>query len=207
MRDLYLLGGGGHALVVAEVALASSVNYRLAGYVDPSKNPETARALGITRLDDDLALTEYATALAVLAFGGVGSAGKRRRAVERVSSLIAGWGTLIHPNAVVSPSATIGVGTVVMAGAIIQTGARIGAHCVINSGAIVEHEVQVGDYVEVSPSAAIGGGTKIGTDAYVGMGATVRDHVTIGANAIVAMGAVVVGDIAPGLVVRGVPAR
>jgi len=41
--------------------------------------------------------------------------------------------TLIHKDAIVSPSAKIGEGSVIMAGAVIQAEAIIGKHCILNT--------------------------------------------------------------------------
>jgi acetyltransferase-like isoleucine patch superfamily enzyme len=48
---------------------------------------------------------------------------------------------------------------------------------------------------------------KIGADAYVGAGATLLAGATIGEGALVAAGALVRGDVPPGTLVAGVPAR
>lgn len=47
----------------------------------------------------------------------------------------------------------------------------------------------------------------IGRNVWVGAGATILQGITIGDDAVVAAGAVVTGDVAPALLVAGVPAR
>jgi phosphonate metabolism protein (transferase hexapeptide repeat family) len=47
----------------------------------------------------------------------------------------------------------------------------------------------------------------LGPDCWIGHGAVIRPEVTIGAGAVVAAGAVVTRDVAPYLIVAGVPAR
>lgn len=205
MRGIVLIGGGEHARVVGEAVLAGRVP--LLGFVDPSECRETEQRLDTRRLGDDGALDELPGALAVLAFGGVGDVAARVAAVERLRAAVAGWAVVIHPSAVVSPTARVGEGSVVMAGAVIQSGARIGAHCVVNTGAIVDHDTTIGDQAQIAPGAVLGGGVTIGAGAYVGLGARVRDHVRIGAGAVVGMGAVVVRDVESNQCVMGVPAR
>jgi acetyltransferase EpsM len=203
---LVLVGGGEHARVVAEAARAAAAPFELLGFVDPEPCDETSARLGLQRLGDDRALAACGDALAVLGVGAMGAADVREGVVERVGSHVRGWATVVHGHAWVSPTADVGPGAVVMAGAVIQTGARVGEHCVINSGAVVEHDVVVEDFAQVAPGATIGGGAHVGRGAFVGLGAAVRDHVRIGARAVVAMGAVVVGDVAAGTRVMGVPA-
>jgi len=206
-RPLVLVGGGDHARVVAEAVLSRPDLYDLVGFVDPQPCDETVRRLGLARLGGDDALASVPAARAILGVGAVGGPGGRPAIVARLSGMVAAWEAVVHARASVSSTAAVGEGTVVMAGAVVNTGARIGNHCVINTGAVIEHDVVIGDHTLVGPAVAIGGGTRIGARTYVGLGARVRDHVTIGAGCLVAMGAVVVGDVAEGVAVRGVPAR
>jgi len=64
---------------------------------------------------------------------------------------------VIHPSAIVAPTASIGVGTVVMPGAIINAAVRIGIDCIVNTGAVIEHDCVIGDHSHVSPRAALSG--------------------------------------------------
>lgn len=204
---LILLGGGDHARVVAEAARSGATPYRLLGFVAPEPNAETTARLGLPWLGGDEALGNHPEALAVLAFGMVGSHRRRAGLAARVGPRVAGWATVVHAAAWVSPTARVGPGAVVMAGAVVQTGARIGAHCVVNSGAVVEHDVVLEAHVQVAPGVVLGGGAVVGEGAYLGLGARVRDHVTVGAGAVVGMGAVVVGNVEQEARVMGVPAR
>lgn len=103
----------------------------------------------------------------------------------------------------------------------------IGAHCYINVGAFFE----LGDHVTLGDSIAVGhdvmflttshdfqhsdrrGGAFTHAPIYVGDGAwiaaraTILPGVTIGEGAIVAAGAVVTQDVAPHMLVGGVPAK
>ncbi len=210
---LVILGGGEHARVVAEAAVASGA-WRPVGYTAPE--PALGRPLlgaegeELPWLGTDAAHAEAAAALPllerpwlVLGFGGPHA--MRRAAVVAVGP--ARWATVVHPRAWVSPSAAVGRGAVVLAGAIVNTGADVGDHAIVNTHAVVEHDARIGALSHVAPGATIGGGTVIGEGTVIGLGAVVRDHVRIGDRAIVAMGAVVVGDVADGAEVRGVPAR
>jgi acetyltransferase EpsM len=205
MSGIVLIGGGEHARVVGEAVLAGPAP--LLGFVDPRECEETGRRLDTRRLGDDDALGGIPDVLAILAFGGVGDVAARVSTVERLTVRVSGWAVVIHPSAVVSPSARIGEGSVIMAGAVVQSGARIGAHCVINTGALIDHDATLGDHVQIAPGAVLGGGVSIGAGAYVGLGARVRDHLKIGSGAVVGMGAVVVRDVESNQRVMGVPAR
>lgn len=98
----------------------------------------------------------------------IGDNASRKREAE--SLMEARFATLIHPGAIVSPSATIGNGTVIMAGAIVQAQARIGRHVIVNTGATVDHHAIIGDFAHIAPGAHLCGGVEIGEGALVGCG-------------------------------------
>jgi sugar O-acyltransferase (sialic acid O-acetyltransferase NeuD family) len=205
--DLIVIGGSEHARVVIEAALADRRGWHVVGFVDPNACGETVARLGVPRLGDDTALRDYPGASAILGFGSMPRSTSRRSALEHLAALVSEWAVVVHGDAWVSATASLGEGTAVMAGAVVQTGARIGAHVIVNSRAVVEHDVAIGDHAQVAPGAVIGGGTTIGPGAYIGLGASVRDHLTIGDGAIVGMGSTVVKDVLPHTVVMGGRAR
>jgi acetyltransferase EpsM len=132
---------------------------------------------------------------------------QRRELVARLAE--AGWrpGSLVHPQAHVAPSASVGAGALVGPGVVVGAHSAIGECVTLGRGALVGHHTRIEAFATVGPGANVAGNTVVGEDAFVGMGALVRDHLTVGRAATVAMGAVVVGDVADGARVRGVPAR
>lgn len=187
--------------------MATPGELRLLGYVDPRADRLVESRLSLKRLGDDGWFGSRSDVDAILGVGAVGATPLRQTVVERLRLGDDRWPPIVHREAIVSVTATIGAGTVVMAGAIVQSGARIGRFVVINSSAVIEHDVVIEDYAQVGPAAAIGGGAQVGGGAYVALGARVRDHIVIGAAAVVGMGAVATRDVAAHTIVMGVPAR
>jgi acetyltransferase EpsM len=204
---IVIIGGGEHARVVLDAILAGADSSEVAGFVDPRPCLETAERFGVKRLGDEDALEKYRDLHAVLGFGALETRFRRLEAVRRLAPRVAGWASVIHKSAWISPTSVIAEGSVIMPGVMIQTGARIGAHCVVNTGAVVEHDVVLEDFVQVAPGVTLGGGARVGANAYIGMGATVRDHISVGPGAVIGMGSVVVRDVAQGAQVMGAPAR
>ena len=132
---------------------------------------------------------------------------ERRGYVEQVAGLGVEFATVVHPTAVVAPSARLGAGCIVSPGVVVGSHTEIGEHVILNRGVLVGHHTRVGSCVTLSPAANVAGCVRIGDGAYVGMGATVIDRRTVGPGALVAAGAVVVRDVPAEVRVQGVPAR
>jgi sugar O-acyltransferase (sialic acid O-acetyltransferase NeuD family) len=218
LPELVLIGGGGHALVVAE-ALALAHTASIVGFLDDNPaaplgailidRPQpfaTPHHLGALHDAHHLTGRSYIVAL--------GDAALRRTFITHLAAHHHAAGlapapalSVIHPHASVSPSALIGPGVFVGPKAVVHSRARIGAHAIVNSGAIVEHDCVVGENTHIAPGAVLGGGALIAHDTLVGLGSRVLPRVRIGHNCVVGAGAVVVDDVADAHTVVGIPAR
>src|SRR5471030_3021155 len=85
--------------------------------------------------------------------------------------------TLVHPTAYVSPLATLGPGVFVGANSAIGPGAKLAAHVFVNRGVTIGHDTRIAAFARVQPGANVGAG------------------------------AVVTADVAPHVLVVGVPAK
>ncbi|MCI3984673.1 acetyltransferase [Bacillus vallismortis] len=205
MRNVAIVGDGGHGKVIRELINARS-DTRLAAVLDDKFRmfeagkewytgpPEAASE--VRRLIPD-----------VLFLIAIGNNRIRKQQAERLGLKKEDFITLIHPSAIVSKSAVIGEGTVIMAGAIIQADARIGAHCIINTGAVAEHDNHISDFVHLSPRVTLSGAVAVQEGAHVGTGAAVIPQLTIGSWSIVGAGSAVIRSIPDGVTAAGAPAR
>ena len=190
---LILVGGGGHALVVSEAARSTGCLIR--GFLDDDRTATVAELPW---------LGETATSIpGTVRHCAIGDLKARRSILARMAC----EATVVHRDATVSPTASIGADVLIGARAVVQGRATIASHAIINTGAIVEHDCTVGENAHIAPGAVLGGDVHIGADTLIGLGARVRPPVPIGAGVTVGVGAVVVEDVPDGMTVVGVPAR
>lgn len=202
---------GGHAAVVLDALQAMDRQATFCGFVDKFKAVgDQICGYPVVGGDDDrdavckaVSPTHY-----FIGLGSVrGGAGNRKSLFEKAQSFDLESVEVIHPSAVVSPSAAIGTASVIMAGAIIQPRARIGVNVIVNTRASVDHDCVIGDHSHIAPGATLSGNVTVGEDTLIGVGASVMQGVKIGNGVTVGAGAVVVRDIPDGSTVYGVPAR
>lgn len=204
-----LIGGGGHASVLLD-CLRCAGGVEVLGLLVPERERWGGQLQGVLVLGgDDLlpSLGQRGVTHFVVAKGGVGDNDPRRSLFERAMSAGLVPLTVRHPTSIVSSEATVGPGCQLLPACILNAGARLGTNVIVNTGAIVEHDCEVGDHVHIATGARLAGTVKVGHLAHIGAGATVIECRTVGAGAMVGAGAVVVEDVAPGVVVAGVPAH
>ncbi len=121
----------------------------------------------------------------------------------------------IEPGAIIREQVQIGDNAVIMMGAILNIGAVVGEETMIDMGAVLGGRATVGRRCHIGAGAVLAGVVEppsaqpvvVEDDVLIGANAVVIEGVRIGEGAIVAAGSVVIEDVAPGMVVAGVPAR
>lgn len=196
---IVIVGAGGHAKVVLATAVECGLKVSSIIDDDPAK---WGKSLWGVKIGGPISSFNNRPTLAVMAIGD----NKTRKKIAEMLSIF-DWVTLVHPTAYVHSSAVVGKGTVIFAGSIIQPDAKIGDHCIINTGVTVDHDCRIGNFAHLAPGTHLAGGASVGEGAFLGIGSKVIMGKTIGDWAIVGAGSVVVGDIPPGAVATGVPAR
>ncbi|WP_028550886.1 acetyltransferase [Paenibacillus sp. UNC451MF] len=137
----------------------------------------------------------------------IGNNKVRKSIVTKLGFTKESYVSLIHPSAVVSPSAQIGQGAVIMAHCTINADAIIGNHTIINTGAIVEHDSRIEDYAHVAPHATLTGAVCVREGTMIGAAAAVIPGKTIGEWAVIGAGSTVISDIPSFSTAVGSPAK
>ncbi|MEM6999190.1 MAG: hypothetical protein AAF529_00290 [Pseudomonadota bacterium] len=114
---------------------------------------------------------------------------------------------LIHPSAVVSPTAELGKNIYVDANSVIGVDAQVADGVVQNALAAVEHDNRISRCAFLGTGAILCGHVSLGEFTFIGGGATVKPGTAICANTMVGTGTVVVQNITAAGTYVGNPAR
>lgn len=142
----------------------------------------------------------------------VGDPKARRMLAGRIAQAGFCFATAMHSSVLKSDSVKLGEGAIVCAGSILTVNIEIGQHVHINLGCTIGHDVSIGAFSTLSPGVHVSGRVHIGQNVFIGTGATIIDGafakpLVIGDGAVIAAGACVTGDVEPGCLYAGVPAR
>ena len=138
---------------------------------------------------------------------GIGSPVVRERIDRDLTQRGFEAATIVHPAASVGAVSLIGAGSVVCGGVQISTNVTLGRHVHVNPNATIGHDAVLEDYVSINPAAVISGDVVVSSGSLIGAAAVVLQGLTVGSSSVVGAAACVVRDVAPGAVVKGVPAR
>lgn len=201
MKDVIVIGAGGHAKVIADIVIRSNDN--LIGFLDDRIEVGT-KILGDYEVMGPTNLIESIKGENKFFIIAIGDNLIRKTFYEKYNI---NYYTAIHPTAIIGTDVELGEGTCVMPNACINANTKIGKCCIINSGALVEHDCVIDDFVHISPTATVCGTVKIGKLTQIGARASVRNNVTIGEEILIGMGATVVKDIIEKGTYIGTPAK
>jgi sugar O-acyltransferase (sialic acid O-acetyltransferase NeuD family) len=194
VKELVLIGGGGHARACIDV-IEQQGEYRVAGIVDvPSQLGQRIWDYEIIGTDDDLPGLAEQYRYFHIALGQIGAPGRRREIHDVLSTLGVCLPVLVSPLAYVSAHATLAAGTIAMHQAVVNAGATVGANCILNTRSLVEHDARVGDHCHIATNAVINGGVQVGSGSFVGSGAVIKHGVSIPAGSFIKAASLEVGS-------------
>ena len=131
----------------------------------------------------------------------------RRQVAESLRSRGAEFLTLVHPTAIVAPTAAIAEGAIICPYAIVSDAAQVGAFVLMNYHSSLGHDASAGDYSVLSPYATLGGNAHIGDDVFMGLHASVGPGRRIGARSKVSANSCALSDAPPESIIYGAPGR
>jgi len=201
-RQLIIVGAGGHAISLANVAI--SAGYEIECFVD--KHPKVPSLVGIKVISD---LAEI-NCLDDFDFGiAVGDNATRELIYNKLKVKYANlnYPTLIHKSAIISSFSNIQMGTVIMPGAVVGPNSNIGKFCLINTQSSIDHDCLMGDFSSLAPATTTGGAVNIGTRSAISIGSTIKHGVKIGGDCVVGANSYVNKDLPSNTIAYGSPAK
>ena len=192
MDKIYIYGGSGHGLVVADIARACG--YKNIIYIDDGKNEHAS----FENIKNNTHIP--------IAFG-IGNNKTRHLLFQKVRKYGFQVVSLIHPSAVISSSVTIDMGSVIMPNVVVNANSTIGKCVILNTSSVIEHENIIEDFVHISPNVALAGNVNIQTFTHIGIGSFVKQGITVGKNCIIGAGSVILKNIEENKVCFGNPCK
>ncbi len=211
MEKIVIVGSGQHCHVVLYNMKAQGL-YEPACILDSDMRLAHTQVEGITveyyRNFDKHGLSElkerYCTNKFFIGFGSM----KYRKTVFEFFCK-EGWEAvnIIHPDAVVSPTAQIGQGVLIEAGCLVTPSPVIGDNVVVNTGSQVNHDNVVENHVYIASGVVLSGGVHIGCNTLLDDGVIVTLGRKVGENCVIGAGAVVTKDVPNNVVAYGNPCK
>ena len=186
MKDIVILGGGGHAKSCIDV-ISHNKKYSILGINDPNllESPFSNIPLLNESLEDIFSKNERI----FLGIGFIKDPIPRKQLIDQIQAIGFVTPSFVSPYAYSSPNAEISEGTIIMHKALVNTHVRLGSFSIINTMALIEHDVQIGSNCHISTGAIVNGGSSIGSNTFIGSNAVIGNNVSVGENCIVQAGA------------------
>lgn len=152
MQNLIIIGAGGLGREVYDLAVDAGT-YIVRGFVDanPAASPGVVPVLGTP--------DAYEIQPGDVFICAIGNPTVRRKCVEQLQQRGAHFTTLIHPTAIVSPTAKIAQGCIIKPYVTIGSLACVGKHTVVQPHTTLEHDVRVGSFCLIGAGSVMQGAT------------------------------------------------
>lgn len=200
--EIIIIGAGGHAVSIANVALSCSKS--IIGFIDNNRYGESL--LGLPILNRELCEKKYPNFSYVI---GIGDNAVRKKVLMEFKDKCpkAQFPNLIHKSATIGMNSRIGQGSVIMPQVNIGPKSIIGDFCIINTGGLLDHDCVMGDFSSIAPGVNTGGNVQIGNYSAISIGATIKHGIKIGTDSVIGAASYVDKDVEDGIVSYGIPSK
>lgn len=178
-----IVGAGGCGRVALDVLLAGGYGAWIMGFYDDAHAALPGEVRGFPVLGDTWMLKSLLSVESVYVIVAITDNPARLRVANSIRGLGGQFISAIHPDAYVSPEATVGDGSVVGAGAVVYPDASVGSHCLLGPRAVVDRDASVGAGTWLSAGAVAGAGARVGARAVLGYNSVVGRKASVGDDA------------------------
>ncbi|MBE6270406.1 MAG: acetyltransferase [Prevotella ruminicola] len=204
MKNLILIGGGGHCKSVMDAA--ESAGYSIFGVLDVAENVGK-EVLSTKIIGTDENIPAYVDkAEFVITVGFIKNPAVRIKLYNKVKEAGGKFATIIASTAYVSKYAEIGEGTVVLHQAFVNAGARVGKNVILNTATNIEHDAVIGNHCHISTGTMVNGECKVGERCFIGSQSVLANCISVGDDIIVGAGSFVRKTISEKGIYSGNPA-
>lgn len=122
----------------------------------------------------------------------------RARFVAEAEQLGFGITSIIHPSAIIAPSAVIGRHALICERVVVQPFAKIGPNVAINAGSLVGLSAEIAENVYLGTRVTVERYSRIATNCTIGNGSTITEGKVVAAQSTLQPRSVVTSDVAVG---------
>lgn len=204
--NLVIIGASGLAREVYDLALTcygANPDFKVKGFL--SDGPSNIEAMGYPKVLNTV--SDYEIQEGDVFFCAIGKVRDRKKTSEIILMKGGTFINLIHPTAIISPSAKIGVGVAIKAFSSLASDVTLGNFVYLQSSVILGHDVSLGNYCHVNSFSFFAGHVKVEDLCVINAGAKLIQNIKVGTGATVGIGSVVLTKVRPETTVFGIPAK
>ena len=197
MSNLIILGAGGHANTVYEIAHESK-SFSEINFLDDTFGTEEMKNKRMRNKiigKIDLIYSKSILDSHEYAFVAIGNNKVRSNLLNNLEEVGFKIPYLKHNSAIISNTVQISSGVLFAANSVVQSFSRIEKGTIINTSSTIDHDCIIGKCVHVCPGVNIAGEVEIGENSFIGIGSKVIQQIKIGKDVFVTASQLVKNDI------------
>jgi sugar O-acyltransferase (sialic acid O-acetyltransferase NeuD family) len=210
-KKLYIIGAGGfgrEVLWTASEVPASRRDWEIAGFldddVDRARASLASKGVDLPVVD---AVQDHRPVDGEVFVCSIRNPVRRLEACRSLRDRGAEFASVLHPTALLHPTAKVGVGLVMRHYSGLSPNSVTGDFVILNSSCGAAHDSTLGDGCILGAHSDVMGGAQLGQGVELGSHAVVLPNARVGDFALVGVGSVVLRRVAAHTTVFGVPAK
>lgn len=205
-EKLLIVGAGSVGKFLAYNINQFTDSYEILGFLDDDVTKHGTTIAGYSVLGSVGLLPQF-SGKGIAIVWGIAFPTVKQKLFENYQQLSFEFPSFVSKNAWVSDAVSLGKGCIIYPGTSINYECVIGDFVVINMNCSLGHNCTIGPFSSLAPGVNFAGHTKVGQSVEVGIGVSTIQNVVINDSAVVGGQSMVVGEVAEGDIVAGVPAK
>ncbi len=200
MKDLIILGAGGTSFDLIDIANAMNkvdMQWNILGFLDDNVDLHKKEIYGFPVLGSIKDSVNFNNAYFCSSIGDAYKPKLRKIVRDKVPFPNDRFASLIHPNTIISETATIEPGAVIYGNVTLSGMVHVGHDVFLCGNTFLGHECVIGNHCILSVGNYLASDVHVGDCCYMGVGISVRHQIEIGENCLIGMGTKVVKNVLP----------